>query len=203
MIRFGDSKVTSTEFMDRSTRRFVVFLSHGAFTGIIPEEYFSSRCAMCSRGIPMFGQRIEARILLTVSALIAGCNSENTNRSATTEIASSPEETAFEFDEQEGVVRLDSRSVPGQRRRFDLPLGSIELETLNADDGSLTFRYTPEVEGGYSTYECKVPIADKPIEFHVNQTDGTPGGTSFDIETCCELIREGNLLDEEIPSKSQ
>ena len=90
------------------------------------------------------------------------------------------------------MIYLDTRVAPGQRRRFDIGLGSISLETLSVKDGKLTFHYTPEVEGGYTIYECTATVGPKAVEFKINP-DGTPGETSFDLKKC-KVIRSGNLL---------
>jgi hypothetical protein len=99
--------------------------------------------------------------------------------------------TPFQYDEVKGIVSLNTQMAPGQRRRFDLGQGSITLETRSADDDKLTFHYIPEVEGGYTVYECTVPVSPTPVEIKIN-SDGTPGETSFDLAKC-KVIRRGNL----------
>ncbi|MEZ5943093.1 MAG: hypothetical protein R3C18_17000 [Planctomycetaceae bacterium] len=99
---------------------------------------------------------------------------------------------AFKYDEAVGIITLDTRVAPGQKAMFGLGLGSITLETVSVADGELTFLYTPEVEGGYTVYECVVPISSEPVTVHV-APDSTPGETSFDLQKC-KIIRSGNLL---------
>lgn len=110
-------------------------------------------------------------------------------------VDSSAEVNAFRFDETKQVIYLDTQIAPGQRRRFDTGQGSITIQTLRVTDEGLTFHYTPEVEGGYTIYECTVPVSPTAVEFKIN-SDGTPGETSFDL-TKCRLVRSGNLLVEE------
>ena len=99
--------------------------------------------------------------------------------------------SAFRLDEAKQIIFLDSRIAPQQRRRFDIGLGSITLETLQVKDNQLTFRYTPEVEGGFTIYECTVLVSPIPVEIKI-APDGTPGATSFAL-TQCKVIRHGNL----------
>jgi hypothetical protein len=99
--------------------------------------------------------------------------------------------SAFHFDETEQIIYLDTQAAPGQQRRFDIGLGSITIQTLQVTDKKLTFHYTPEVEGGYTVYECTVPVSTTAVEFNIN-SDGTPGKTSFDLAKC-KLVRSGNL----------
>lgn len=80
----------------------------------------------------------------------------------------------------------------GQIRRFDIGQGSVTLEIIEANDNQTTFRFTPEIEGGYTTYECKLPVTTEPITIQINQ-DGTPGPTSFDLSKC-RMIKSGNAL---------
>jgi hypothetical protein len=103
----------------------------------------------------------------------------------------STQPTAFRFDDDKHRIYLDTRVAPPQRRRFDIGQGSVTLETLSVKDNRLTFRYTPEVEGGYTIYECTVPISPTQVEFQINR-DGTPGKPSLDLSKC-KIIRRGNL----------
>jgi hypothetical protein len=107
-------------------------------------------------------------------------------------VESSPKARPFRLDEKKQIIYLDTQIAPGQRRRFDIGLGSITIQTMQVKDKKLTFLYTPEVEGGYATYECTVPVSSKPIEFKID-SDGTPGKTSFDL-TKCKIVKRGNLL---------
>ena len=99
--------------------------------------------------------------------------------------------SAINFDEAGGVVSLDTRIPPRQRQSFGIGQGSVTLETIGVKDSHLTFLYTPEIEGGYTTYECTVPVSASPITIKVNR-DGTPGATSFDL-TECRVVKSGNL----------
>jgi len=107
-------------------------------------------------------------------------------------VDSSPTASPFRLDEKKQVIYLDTQIAPGQRRRFDIGLGSITIQTVQVKDKKLTFLYTPEVEGGYTTYECTVPVSSKPVEFKID-SDGTPGKTSYDL-TKCKIVKRGNLL---------
>jgi hypothetical protein len=112
-------------------------------------------------------------------------------------VDSSAEVSAFSLDDTKQIIYLDTQLAPGQRRRFDIGLGSITIQTLRVTDKKLTFHYTPEVEGGYTIYECTVPVSTTRVEFRIN-SDGTPGKTSFDL-TKCKLVRRGNVHLETTP----
>lgn len=103
-----------------------------------------------------------------------------------------PQVSAFAFDKAQGIISLNTRIPPRQKKRFDIGQGSITLETLSIEDGKMTFQYTPEIEGGYTIYECTVPVSPTPITIKVS-TDGTPGDNSFNLAEC-KVIRSGNLL---------
>jgi hypothetical protein len=62
---------------------------------------------------------------------------------------------------------------------------------MRATDRDLTFRYTPEIEGGYTTYECTVPISATFVAIRI-APDGTVGETSFDL-AACKVIGQGNV----------
>ncbi len=130
-------------------------------------------------------------ILITWLLCLAGCSPHGANNPA---VSSSDAASAFHFDKAKQVIFLDTRAAPPQRQRFWLPLGSITLETLHRTKNRLTFRYTPETEGGYTIYECTVPVSSTPLEFHV-KSDGTPGATSFDV-TKCKVVQQGDELSE-------
>ena len=98
----------------------------------------------------------------------------------------------FQFDEAAGVISMSLAGRVGQIRRFDIGQGSVTLEIIEANDNQTTFRFTPEIEGGYTTYECKLPVTTEPITIQINQ-DGTPGPTSFDLSKC-RMIKSGNAL---------
>lgn len=127
-------------------------------------------------------------------ALACGCGqsdigptTESSQRSESAE--QSHEINAFAFEKAEGIISLDTRIPPRQIGRFDIGLGSVTLETLEVRNDSLIFRYTPEVEGGYTIYECTVPISDSPVTIKVSST---PGETSFDL-TKCRAVKTGNI----------
>lgn len=137
--------------------------------------------------------------LLLLLALAGGCGEYN---SAPEGIASRTHEnpglrqhvSAFDFDEEAGMIYLDTRIPPRQRQRFDIGLGSITLETVEVKNSTLTFQYTPEVEGGYTIYECSVPVSQGRITVKVNP-DGTPGRTSFDLAEC-RVVKTGDVHGE-------
>jgi hypothetical protein len=128
-------------------------------------------------------------------SLLCGCNpsgdagSRQPGKSKEPDVA--PKMSAFSLDETNQVILLDTRIAPPQRRRFDIGLGSITIETLSVTGNKLTFRYTPEVEGGSMIYECTVLISPTPLEFKI-APDGTPGATSFDL-TRCKVIPQRNV----------
>lgn len=133
-----------------------------------------------------------ATILLLTLACGCGLSdiaptAESWNGSQNTEYAR--EVSAFAFDKEEGIISLDTRIPPGQIRRFDIGMGSVTLETLQVKNESLIFRYTPEIEGGYTIYECTARISDLPVTIKVSST---PGETSFDL-TRCEVVKTGNI----------
>lgn len=135
------------------------------------------------------------RLLLSLILLgiIAGCNQAepSTNHAEIAIDRSSTPESPFTFDETNARVLLDTRIPPKQRRRFDIAQGSITIETVAAINGLLTIHYTPEVEGGYSVYECNLPISDEPVVFEIDSS-GLPGKTSFNLNDC-KTIKTGNL----------
>ena len=135
-----------------------------------------------------------ARLIhLLAVVLLCGCGAlsdSNHKQPAPTTGASDTASSAFRWDTETNVIWLDTQIAPSQRRRFDIGLGSITIETLAASKKQLTFRYTPEIEGGYTVYECTVPISPAPVKFEIAR-DGTPGPTSFDL-TKCKVIRRGN-----------
>jgi hypothetical protein len=136
-------------------------------------------------------------ILILAMTCAGGCGSSGSASKEVAPITASNAESpqpvsAFEFDKEAGIISLNSQIPPPQRRRFDIGQGSVTLETVGIEDGKLTFQYTPEIEGGYTTYECTVPVSSTPITIKVN-ADGTPGDTSFDLSKC-KVIRSGNFL---------
>ncbi len=103
-----------------------------------------------------------------------------------------PAASAFDFDTANRVISMDTRIAPAQRRRFDIGFGSVTLETLRLVNGELTFRYTPEIEGGYTIYECSVAVSPEPVRIQVT-AGGLPGTTSFDLADCL-VIGRGNVF---------
>lgn len=140
------------------------------------------------------------RFILILGLVFAcGCGSSSnlpTQESIQADVAATSSEkvSAFRLDKTKNVIYMDTRVAPGQLCRFDIGLGSITIETLHAADEKLTFHYTPEIEGGYTTYECAVPVSPSPVEFRI-ESDGTPGSTSFDLSKC-KVVRSGSFLDE-------
>ena len=134
-------------------------------------------------------------VLLTIT-LACGCDPPRDSSVQGTDapkavVQPSTQFSAFRFDADKKRIYLDTRVAPPQRRRFGIGQGSVTLETLSVKNGQLTFRYTPEVEGGYTIYECTVPISPTHIEFEINR-NGTPGKASIDLSNC-KIIRRGNL----------
>lgn len=125
--------------------------------------------------------------------VIVGCMRQDTSSSQTDITVENPAtpESAFTFDKQNSRILLDTRIAPPQRRDFGIGQGSVTLETIEVKDGHLTFYYTPEIEGGYTTYECTVPVSASPITIKVNR-DGTPGEISIDL-TKCRVVKSGNV----------
>ena len=126
--------------------------------------------------------------------LLAGCDAADNavqQPSSRKEEVANPPLSAFALDASTNTISLDTRVAPPQRRRFDIGQGSITLETLQVRDNKLTFRYTPEIEGGYTVYECVVPVSATPLTVQIAR-DGTPGATSFDLKAC-KVIRYGSV----------
>jgi hypothetical protein len=149
------------------------------------------------RGSPKRGvSTVPRTTLLLFLTLACGCGQSS---DAPTDVSSTNNENAqstqqvcaFDFDEAAGIIFLDTRIPPRQCRRFDIAQGSATLETIEMKDNCLTFQYTPEIEGGYTIYECTVPVSASPITIKVNK-DGTPGATSFDLAEC-RVVKSGNL----------
>lgn len=134
--------------------------------------------------------------LIGLLALAFGCGQSG---NAPTEVSSTINEnaqssqhaSAFNFEETTGTISLDTRIPPRQKRRFDIGLGSVTLETIEIQDRNLTFQFTSELEGGYTMYECTVPVSASPVTIMVN-TDGSPGETSFDLAEC-RVVKTGNV----------
>ena len=135
-------------------------------------------------------------LILIAATLLVGCGQSEraTTQDASPTIAAvePPSNTeALHFDKAGGRISLDTSVAVGQRRRFDIGQGSITVETLRTEGKLLIFQYTPEIEGGYTTYECTAVIGNEPVVFRVNP-DGTPGLTSFDL-TKCKVVGGGNV----------
>ena len=134
--------------------------------------------------------------LIFATVAIAGCQRFEPPPVAQPEeaepfVTGNDEDFSFAFDEEQGLIRLDPTTPAGRTRRFDIGQGSVTLETREVRDQTMTFWYTPEIEGGYTTYECVVPLSGTMITVKVN-ADGMPGETSFDLSKC-RIIKEGNL----------
>lgn len=131
--------------------------------------------------------------LFVVLWITCGCirQASNSNANHTSPDGPTLAVSAFTLEEAKGRIVLDTRITPGQCQRFDIGLGSITVETITAQDGILTVQYTPEVEGGYSVYECKLPISARPVVFEIDLS-GVPGETSFDLSEC-KRLKTGNL----------
>ncbi len=102
-----------------------------------------------------------------------------------------PVRSAFTHDKDLNRAILDTQIAPPQRQTFWLVLGSVTIETVSANEGVLTLRYTSEIEGGYSVSECEVEISPTPLVFQFG-SDGTPG-LAPDALRNCKLIRSGNV----------
>jgi hypothetical protein len=102
--------------------------------------------------------------------------------------------SATPFDEISRVISVDLTIGPARPRRIDIPFGSVTVERVRLTENELTFRYTPEIEGGYTIYECTVALSQQPILIEIG-SDGMPGATSFDLATC-EVIRRGNIFED-------
>lgn len=121
--------------------------------------------------------------------MIAGCGTEPQTSNQKTPV--NEPISAFTFEQSKNRILLDTRIPPKQMRRFDIGLGSITIETISASDNVLTIYYTPEVEGGYTTYLCRLPISKKPVTFEIDPS-GCPGNTSFKLEEC-KVLKTGSL----------
>ena len=126
-------------------------------------------------------------------AAFAGCGTQEAVQKQTEASADNHVEakSAMAFDITKSKILLDTRIPPSQRRRFDIGQGSITIETLSVEDNLLVIHYTPEVEGGYTVYECKLPISAEPVVFEIDAS-GCPGEPSFDL-AACKTVKTGNV----------
>ena len=133
-------------------------------------------------------------VLLLLIGTFAGCNRHQSSASPTDTSTgeSIVTESAFKFEKLKSRILLDTRVAPGQRETFWIGLGSMTIETISANSGMLTINYTPEEEGGYTVYECNLPISDEPVVFEIDPAE-VPGKTSFDLNDC-KVLKTGNLL---------
>ena len=74
--------------------------------------------------------------------------------------------------------------------RFGWGLGSVEVNILGRQRDSCVFHFTEEVEGGYTVYECRVPI-DGPVVRIYESNGGI--SVSFSLPDA-KVLRRGNLL---------
>lgn len=122
-----------------------------------------------------------------------GCarQSQSSNQAEPPRKNSTEAQSAFSFDESGSRILLDTQCEPPQRRRIDIGQGAITIETIAVANNVLTFLYTPELEDGYTVYECKQPRSDKPVLFEIDSS-GCPGKTSFDL-SACKIIKSGSV----------
>lgn len=72
-----------------------------------------------------------------------------------------------------------------------LGLGSASVKLLGHADGHCVFDYTFEIEGGYSTYRCRVPLSTERVT--IEAVGSSEVRTSFDLKGC-KLLKTGNML---------
>lgn len=74
-------------------------------------------------------------------------------------------------------------------------LGSVQVKVVGQQEGQCVFDYTLDVEGGYTTWRCRVPVSDPPVVIQRN-SDGAEFQkwvkTSIDLSKC-EKIEAGNV----------
>ncbi|MHC4178917.1 MAG: hypothetical protein ACYSWU_15500 [Planctomycetota bacterium] len=141
---------------------------------------------------------------LAIGAILclAGCAEEaaplaTSPRSETAVGASGPAKvpgivSPIAFDEDKRLITICPKTDAKDKRQFGMGLGSVTVETLGHDNGQFVFEYTCEIEGGYNTYRCRIPVAGPPATVQL------PGGatlpkTSFDLYKC-EIVGKGNML---------
>ena len=119
------------------------------------------------------------RIILGLTFVVAsfsGCAPQNpaVTQAEKSIVDRSETESAMTFNATQSKIMLDTRIPPPQCRRFDIAQGSIAIETLSVEENRLVIHYTPEIEGGYTVYECKLPISAQPVIFEIDSS-GCPG----------------------------
>ena len=132
-------------------------------------------------------------VMTFVFASFLGCTSQEPvqKQAETSDVDREETESAMTLSATKSKIMLDTRISPPQRRRFDIAQGSITIETLSVEDGSLVIHYTPEIEGGYTIYECRLPISAQPVVFEIDSS-GCLGEPSFDLSEC-RIIKTGSV----------
>lgn len=93
------------------------------------------------------------------------------------------------------AITIDPRVCTQGTGTLFFGLGSVQVRVVGQQDGQCVFEYTLEVEGGYTTWRCRVPVSDGPIVIQRNSNGAEPQKwvkTSFDLEKC-EKIETGNV----------
>lgn len=88
------------------------------------------------------------------------------------------------------AITFDPRTCTEGSGTIWLALGSVKVKVLGQKDGFCVFDYTVEVEGGYTTYRCRIPVSDPPVWVRKGGATGTT--TSFDLSKC-EKVANGNV----------
>jgi hypothetical protein len=83
---------------------------------------------------------------------------------------------------------------PATAKRGDAPmltfaLGSVQVIIVDNDGKYCTFEYTLDIEQGYKTYRCRVPVSDPNVTIELTDDPGNIK-TSFRLDQC-EVVRVG------------
>jgi hypothetical protein len=93
-------------------------------------------------------------------------------------------------------LQFTPRTATEGRGTIGLGLGSASVELGGHEGGCCVFDYTFEIEGGYTTYRCRVPLSAPSVV--VEAVSDYEVATSFDLADC-EVIKRGNLHEEWSP----
>jgi len=87
-------------------------------------------------------------------------------------------------------IRFAPRTATQGQGTIYIGLGSASIHLRGHEDGYCVFDYTFEIEGGYTTYRCRVPLSEPFVAIEALNNEEV--STSFDL-TRCEIIKRGNV----------
>ena len=91
----------------------------------------------------------------------------------------------------DNTLQFDPATCSAGHKGLDMPLGSVSVKVLGRRHGLCVFEYTHEIEGGYTTYRCRVPVSEGLVRVRV--LGDIEVATSFSIDDC-EVVRRGNVF---------